>query len=443
MRITEIALTIPAPRSERPLAEVRRAVLRTLPAGVVPVRLAVVASGPDSWSCEVGVVEGLDPSHVAAVQPMFDVRRREAEDAGRFTVVLVIPTGVGADIGGHAGDAMPVAALAASVADTLITHPNVVNGSDIMELPANGLYVEGSVISRLLAGTVGLRPVRANRVLPVIDRHPVRKFEAAAINSVSAARVSLGLDAPEVVVLDPRVRLASRYTESGRAVGEVSGFEGLLQLLDDRRGQYDAVALSTQVEVPFEYHVDYYEAHGAMVNPWGGPEAIFTHAISSLYDVPAAHAPMLESSEVENLQLDVVDPRMAAEMISTAYFVCVLKGLQRSPRLVRLADRVPAGVIAAEHVSALVVPDGVVGLPVLAAVEQGIPVIAVRENRTIVHNDLRRLPWRRNQLHIVENYWEAVGVLAALRLGVDPAVVRRPVADTHELIAAAAAPAAA
>lgn len=45
---------------------------------------------------------------------------------------------------------MPVAALAASVVDTLVTHPNLLNASDIMELPANAFYVEGSVTSRLM-----------------------------------------------------------------------------------------------------------------------------------------------------------------------------------------------------------------------------------------------------------------------------------------------------
>lgn len=381
----------------------------------------------------MGVIEGLDPARALTMQPMFGLRRREAEDTGQFTAVLVVPTGIGSEIGGHAGDAMPVAALAATVADTLITHPNVLNASDIMELPPNALYVEGSVISRLLAGTVGLRRVRANRVLTVIDQHEVPRYMAAAVNSVSAARVSFGLDATDVYTLDPRVRLTARYTESGRAMGEVHELEGLLELLDRHRGEFDAVALSTQVEVPFSYHLDYYAAAGEMINPWGGVEAIFTHTISSLYDIPAAHAPMLESTEVESLDVGVVDPRMAAEAISSAFFMCVLKGLHHSPAVVRLDGTAPDGVISAEQVSCLVVPDRALGLPVLAALEQGIPVIAVRENKNIMRNDLTLLPWRRNQLWVVDNYWEAVGVMAALRAGIEPSVVRRPLEMTREL----------
>ncbi len=41
-------------------------------------------------------------------------------------------------------------------------------------------------------------------------------------------------------------------------------------------------------------------------------------------------------------------------------------------------------------------------------------------------NDLTALPWAAGQLHVVENYWEAAGVLAALSAGIAPESVRRP-----------------
>ncbi len=439
MRIAEISVRIPAPRSGAPWEEVRSSLMSQLPGRAWPIRFAVVASTREVWECEVGVIEDIGTARGGAIQPIFDLRRRTAEDTRQFTAVLLVPTGIGSEIGGHAGDAMPVAALAATVADTLVLHPNVVNGSDIMELPANALYVEGSVVSRLLAGTVALRPVRSNRVLTVIDDHEMRRYTDDAINTVSAARVSFGMDASDVYPLHPRVRLTSRYTKSGRAVGEVSELDGLLQLLDLHRGEYDAVALSTQISVPFNFHLDYYTAQGSMVNPWGGVEAILTHALSSLYDVPTAHAPMLESPDVENIDVGVVDPRMAAEAISTSFFTCVMKGLHRSPAVVRLHGTPPEGTVAAEQVSCLIIPDKVIGLPVLAALEQGIPVIAVRENENILDNDLAQLPWHHNQLFVVDNYWEAIGVMAALRAGIEPGIVRRPIPPTREIAPAARA----
>ena len=39
---------------------------------------------------------------------------------------MIVPTGVGAAIGGYAGDGLPVARALASVVDCLISHPNVI-----------------------------------------------------------------------------------------------------------------------------------------------------------------------------------------------------------------------------------------------------------------------------------------------------------------------------
>ena len=74
----------------------------------------------------------------------------------------------------------------------------------------------------------------------------------------------------------------------------------------------------------------------------------------------------------------------------------------------------------------MVTPVGCLGLPTLAALEQGITVIAVKENSNIMKNDLSTLPWNEGQLIYVENYWEAAGVIAALRSGIHPTSVRRP-----------------
>ena len=46
-----------------------------------------------------------------------------------YTSVMIVPTGVGAAIGGYAGDALPVARALSTVVDCLITHPNVSSSS--------------------------------------------------------------------------------------------------------------------------------------------------------------------------------------------------------------------------------------------------------------------------------------------------------------------------
>lgn len=226
--------------------------------------------------------------------------------------------------------------------------------------------------------------------------------------------------------------MAAEFTESGRAAGEVNGLERVLSVLDENAGRFDAVAIASVIDLDDETHEEYFHCDGKMVNPWGGVEALLTHAVSMLYEVPAAHSPMLENHKIGNLDLGVVDPRIAAEAVSLTFVQCMLKGLHRSPRIITDPDAMrEPGLLTAADISCLVIPDKCVGLPTLAALEQGIPVIAVRENDNVMKNDLQKLPWAPDQLHIVENYWEAVGVMSALKAGITPSSLRRPIAATQ------------
>jgi hypothetical protein len=427
MRVYEREWIIPRPENGAGLlAHFARAAEGHLRRGEHPVRFVVSETCSDAFRCEVGLLAGGRTS--AGLPSIFEFRQRSFENAEQFNVVLLVPTGVNAELGGHAGDAGPVARLIASVADTLITHPNVVNGSDINELPDNGLYVEGSVICRLLMGAVGLRRVRSNRVLLVIDRHEEVAYSNAAINALNAARACYGLESPRVLMLDPPVRLISEYTATGRAAGRVENFAGFLEAIEPYASEYDAVAVSSVIEVPPEFHQDYFDSSGDMVNPWGGVEAIFTHALSLIKGIPSAHSPMIESEEIESIDPGIVDPRMAAEAVSLTFLQSILKGLQRSPRVVAdAALMLDPSVLTARDVSCLVIPDGCLGLPVLAALEQGIAVIAVRDNRNLMHNDLAALPWSPGQFTRVENYLEAVGALCARKAGLALGSVRRPI----------------
>ena len=413
------------------LAYFEKAICEHLGTNGVPVRFVVTESNTNKYHCELGVLTGLEEADFSQSTSIFDFELRGVQNTDKFNVVMLVPTGIGAEIGGHAGDAGPAARLLAGACDTLITHPNVVNASDINELPENGLYVEGSVLAQLLMGTVGLQKVRANRVMLVIDKHKEKQISDFAINAASAARAALGLDLPLVIEMDPPIRMQAAYSTSGCAVGQVEGLERLCDVLYRHKNMYDAVALATVIDVPKEFHLKYFRSHGEMLNPWGGVEAMLTHAVSLLFGVPSAHSPMMESMDVLNLNVGVVDPRMSAEAISTGFLHSVLKGLHRSPRIItdKMVFTHP-GLLTAADVSCLVIPDGCVGLPTLAAMEQGIPVIAVKENRNRMRNELGKLPFGLGKLFIAENYPEAVGIMTALKAGVALSSVRRPLAET-------------
>lgn len=426
MHLYERQISVPVNPEGNLLSHLARHVSIALEPGEVAVRLAVTDSTTGQLQCELGVFGGAPMPHSSSVS-ILDFARRSSSRASRFNVVFIVPTGVGAEIGGHAGDAAPAARLLAEVSDTLLTHPNVVNASDVNELPANGLYVEGSVLSRVLMGTAGVQPARSNRVLVVIDEHDDPLFVNAAINTVNGARSAYGLDCSRVVKLMPPVRMTAEFAPSGRAAGRVEQLDSLFDVLEKYRGEYDAVALSSVISVPHQYHSEYFDKGGEMVNPWGGVEAMLTHAVSEVFGVPTAHAPMFESREIANMDPGEVDPRMASEAVSLTFLQCVLKGLAASPRIVStIGDSHGLDAITARDISCLVIPDGCLGLPTLAALEQGIAVVAVKENKNLMRNDLEHLPWSPGQFFQVDNYWEAAGVVGCIRAGLPPSSVRRP-----------------
>lgn len=404
-----------------------RTLKRQLPDRSRPLRFVVTQTRAGMYRCELDVMvpeKGDDP--LPARESIFDFRKRTHEDTEKFTAVLLIPTGIGAEIGGHCGDGNTVARLVAGACDVLITHPNVVNASDLNEMRENTLYVEGSIITRMLSGHVGLQPVRSNRVLMLMDKHDEKFFNDEVVNAVSSARVTLGIDCDVREMAEP-VESISRYTSSGRATGEIRALERLFCAIQPYQNIYDAIALSTFIKVPEHFHAKYFSSKD-MVNPWGGIEAMLTHSIGEMFNVPCAHSPMMTSSAVLNLTLGIVDPRKAPETSSTTYLHCILKGLQRSPRIVS-----PAGGIALEQVSCVIIPDGCIGLPTLACLENDIPLIAVRENKNRMRNNLQKLPFKPGKLFIVDNYLEAVGIMTALKAGVTPSSVRRPISRTKIL----------
>jgi hypothetical protein len=392
----------------------------------IPVRFVITNIDEEGYHCELGILVDQQYSSDPDNKSIFSFNRRSYENIEKFNAVLLIPTGIGAEIGGHCGDGNAVARLIASACDTLVTHPNVVNASDINEMTENTFYVEGSIITRLLMGQIGLQSIRANRILMMMDKHQDKLFNDEIINAVSSARISLGLDC-DVFEMDNIIYSKSVFAKSGRAVGRIEHLERLFKIIDSYKDKYDAIGLSTFIDVPEAFHKDYFTENN-MINPWGGIEAMLTHSIAERYQIPCAHSPMMASKEIMELEVGIVDPRKAPETSSTTYLHCILKGLHKSPRITAFDKG-----LNVEDISCLIIPYGCVGLPTLAALENRIPVIAVKENENKMLNKLEELPFAHNKLFIVNNYLEAVGVMHAIKSGIKLDSVTRPIPKTNLL----------
>lgn len=323
--------------------------------------------------------------------------------------VMIVPTGLGAEIGGHSGDATPAAKLIASLCEKLFIHPNVVNASDINEMTENMFYVEGSLLDRFLEGLIGLEEVYSNKMLLVVN-----EVRTEIVNAVSGARMTLGADI-EILKLETPLRMISTMV-GGKASGEIHGLEAAVAQVSEY--PFDVLVVNTPIETDDDLVKEYLTREGG-VNLWGGVEAKLSKEMSQMLGRPVIHAPV-ENSAVFKTFNEVVDPRKAAEMVSVCYLHCCLKGGHVAPKISMMDEA-----YWNTDIDFLITPVNVVGRPHLACLASDISVIAVKENKTVL-NDL--MP---EEFIVVENYLEAAGVIAAKKAGVSITSVRRPIFKTR------------
>jgi hypothetical protein len=328
------------------------------------------------------------------------------------------------EFGGFAGDACPATNLLASTVDFLVTHPNAVNASELNEMAENILYVEGKSLDDFLLGHIGLRPVRSNRIGTVID--PTGKdYADYVVNTLNAARAVKGIDCATYTILERELGVKIEWSETGCAVGTVQNPEVILEavqhLLSEGVQAVGGVSVIHGVtKEMFAKHL-----HGDMPNPSGGVEAIITHLISKVFRIPTAHAPLPYYQDIK--EKETHNPRASAEFISTPHYFCVLKGLAKAPRLVPLSslDSVSHDLITLNNIGAIICPASCLGgIPALTAEFNDIPLIAVRENHTILKATNDKMGMK-NVIE-VNSYLEATGVVVALREGISLESLRRP-----------------
>ncbi len=392
-----------------------------------PLRLSIVDMNDEEMVIETTIVRfdrecqyAKKLSEIELLDP-----RRKSFQASRFGIVQIIPTGIRCEIGGFAGDACPVTNLLASAVDFLVTHPNAVNASELNEMSNNVLYVEGKSLDNFLLGHLGLLPVRSNKIGTFVDKTGFQYLDYV-IHTINAARATKGIDCEPYTVLENDLGVRIEWSESGCAVGTVLNSETILESIELLLSH--GVQAVGGVSVIHGVTREMYSNHmnGEIPNPSGGVEAIITHLISKIFKIPTAHAPLPYYQDIKDR--DPVNPRASAEFISTPHYFCVLKGLARAPQLIPIStlEDVPAHLISVNNIGAIVSPASCLGgIPALVAEFSNIPLIAVRENETVLK--LTNEKMRMANVIEVNSYLEAVGVVIALREGISLESIRRPI----------------
>ncbi len=390
-------------------------------APAVPIRWAIVAVEGVRLAIEAAVWEGgpgveqspIEAPGSAGVPPAPGSTRTVATSlASPFVAAQILPTGIGLETGGYAGDGTPATNLLAAACDFVVTHPNVVNAALFNWAAPNVLYVEGALLDDWLAGRVALRMVRSNRVGLLVDRGVADAGGLTLIENAANAFRAVGGGIVDLLLTSEKLELGLSSGQSGASQGSLGNPQVLLagaKVLLERGAE--AIALVADFSrLPLDAAA--YLA-GTGPDPIGGLEAILSHLVTRYLGVPCAHAPYLAPSA------DPCDPRAAAEELRGGFVTSVLRGLGRAPHAIA-PGRAGAGDLLAPDL--VLAPATALGGPgTIAAAARGIPLVAV-DNPSVLAVGAVDLGIAAEP---AGSYLEAAGIALAQKVGLDPTAIRR------------------
>ena len=179
--------------------------------------------------------------------------------------LLLVPTGIGCEVGGFAGDALPSARLLAAASGCLITHPNVMNGASLYWSDPRIHYVEGYALDRFAVGDWMLRPVRRQRIGLLLDVGIEPELRQRHLQVAEGCRASLGLESGPVVTTDAPLGVHLELGDSGISWGTLERPDALLRA-GERLKAAGATAIAVVARFPEDPESDalaaYRHGHG-------------------------------------------------------------------------------------------------------------------------------------------------------------------------------------
>lgn len=289
--------------------------------------------------------------------------------------LFIVPTGIGAKIGGFAGDA---GAYARKIAREfpIIVNPNVVNAACFSAISENMLYTEGYTITEFMKGNLSLIPSTDNKIGVIFDKAFSRDVLNIHINTINAVKTVYGINVIGWEISKEEAGVEFYTTDSGISTGGVKNTKTLIEAGKKliQRGA-NALAVVCKFEEPEE---DGY-ANGECVDVVGGAEAIISHCLTKELGVPTVHAPAFEEYAVKP---DLVHPKAAAEFITPTFLPCLLLGLQNAPTMKHGLDE---SLITVNNIKTVIMPCNSLGSSIVTnAIKKGITVLSVEENTTVL-----------------------------------------------------------
>ena len=287
------------------------------------------------------------------------------------TGAFIIPTGIGASIGGFAGDASKWARKLAKKCK-LIVNPNVVNAACFSGITENMLYLEGYSLDEFFKENIALKESPNNCLGIVFDKLIPQNILNIHMNTINAVKTVYDIDIIGYEITENNVGVEFFTDKSGISTGNVKDLK-TIKIAAEKLISKGADAIAIVCLFPEEQGDDY--ANGLGVDPVGGVEAIISHYISRELKVPTAHAPAFKDYSITT---QIVDARCSAEYITPTFLPCILLGLAKAPKI---SD---SG-ITVKDIDFLITPyDAIGNIAIFEAYKRGIKIYAIKENSSVL-----------------------------------------------------------
>lgn len=297
--------------------------------------------------------------------------------------LMIVPTGIGASIGGYAGDA---STYAQNVAENipLIVNPNIVNAAVFSGINDNMLYVEGWSIEQFVKGNIALVPSKNNKIGVIFDKAIPQNVLNIHINTINAIKTVYGIDIIGYEITEESAGVEFFNTEKGISSGTLKNPK-TLKAAGEKLLQKGAQVLAVVCffEEPPE---DDYES-GTGVDIVGGVEAVISRYLAKELMCPCVHAPAFEDVIITGR---IVSPKASAEYITPTFLPCLMFGLKNAPLIKNIQECLKNDkngyYITYKNLKAVCVPYNALGSStVLDSVEKNIPVYAIKENVSVLN----------------------------------------------------------
>ena len=290
-------------------------------------------------------------------------------------IAISIPTGVGADIGGYAGD-FGYIAREFSKYFHVIVNPNAVNGGILSAINYDMSYLEGYLFDEFFKGNINIipkKPYETNKIGVIFDCEIPKNILNIHLNTISALKMVQGIETVAIEYTQKPVGVEIKV-ENGISYGNLKNPSVLLEsakkLID--KGA-EAIAVVCYFNEDSE-DINYSNAQG--IDPIGGIEAIISHLIAKEFLMPTAHAPVFYDVDISE---KIEHPKVSSELISSTYLPCIMQGLSIAPKIIKKDG------IKNTDVNFLIVPEDSLGSSaVLSCVENNVKVVTVK-NKTVLN----------------------------------------------------------